>query len=39
MVRFPSDVDRCEQLLAPDGSYDEAAVKALDLPADRPLVQ
>jgi len=30
MVRFPSDVDRCEQLLAPDGSYDEAAVEALD---------
>jgi len=29
MVRFPSAVDRCEQLLAPDGSYDEAAVEAL----------
>jgi pyruvate dehydrogenase E1 component alpha subunit len=31
MARFPSEDDRCEQLLAPDGSYDEAAVEALEL--------
>lgn len=32
MVRFPEEFDECERILAPDGSYDEAAVA--DLSAD-----
>lgn len=31
MTRFPSDYEDCEQLLAPDGSFDADAVAALDL--------
>jgi pyruvate dehydrogenase E1 component alpha subunit len=31
MVRFPEEVEGCERVLAPDGSYDERAVEALDL--------
>ena len=31
MVRFPEDYERIEQVIAPDGSYDEAAVASLDL--------
>ena len=31
MVRFPGEEDDCEQIIAPDGSYDADAVAALDL--------
>jgi len=31
MVRFPEEVDGCERVLAPDGSYDAEAVAALDV--------
>jgi len=34
MVRFPEEYDDCEQIVAPDGSYDAEAVEALDLDAD-----
>lgn len=31
MVRFPAEYEGCEQILAPDGSVDDAAVDALDI--------
>lgn len=31
MTRFPSDYEECEQLLAPDGTFDDDAIAALDL--------
>ncbi|MEF8913978.1 thiamine pyrophosphate-dependent enzyme [Natronomonas sp.] len=31
MVRFPEEYDECERIIAPDGSYDDDAVAALDL--------
>jgi len=31
MARFPEEFENCERILAPDGSYDEAAVGALDV--------
>lgn len=31
MVRFPEEFDNCEQIVAPDGSYDDTAVEALAL--------
>ncbi len=34
MVRFPDEFEHCERLLAPDGSYDEAAVEELSVAED-----
>ncbi len=31
MVRFPEEYDDCEQIIAPDGSYDTEAANALEL--------
>lgn len=31
MARFPGEFDECERIVAPDGSYDAAAVEALPL--------
>ena len=31
MVRYPEDYEEIEQVVAPDGSYDESAVAAMDL--------
>ena len=35
MVRYPEEYDDIEQVLAPDGSYDEAAVAAMGVDEDR----
>jgi len=34
MVRYPEDYEEVEQIVAPHGSYDEAAVAAMDLDGD-----
>ncbi|MEF8842888.1 MAG: thiamine pyrophosphate-dependent enzyme [Haloarculaceae archaeon] len=34
MVRYPEDYEQIEQIVAPDGSYDEDAVAALDVEED-----
>jgi pyruvate dehydrogenase E1 component alpha subunit len=31
MVRFPEELDQCERILAPDGSYDEGDIETLSL--------